>query len=51
MARDRQWVVLDPSQAMSKAREPTAREIVEGEEAHREAHAQRASDADDDPER
>jgi len=54
MARDRQWVVLDPTQSPSTPREPTAREIVEGEDAHtahKDAPAPRASEADDAPER
>ncbi|WP_431857175.1 hypothetical protein [Azospirillum sp.] len=48
MARDRQWVVLDQSQSASKAREPTAREIVEGDEQRKDAPAHRP-DPDKEP--
>lgn len=54
MARDRQWVVLDPTLTANKAREPAARELAEngGDRKHaRGRAAPDASDAGDKPER
>ena len=51
MARDRQWVVLDPAENAGKAREPTAREIIESEEARKDAPAPCAPETGRKPDR
>jgi len=50
MARDRQWVVLDQAQSAGKTREPTARELGEGDETRKDAPAHQP-DAEKEPER